>query len=208
MSTLRQENKSLYWAWKSMKQRTQNPKCYAYKNYGARGITVCAEWQTFEPFCEWALGNGYKHGLELDRKDNDGNYCPENCRWITRKENVNNRRKTLFLAVDGKRLPCSTWAELSSIPYGSLKIWAETKGIAYAEKRIKDALKNGYTPKDYGNQRKAVRHVESGKVFRSVRDAAKYFNMSSGSLSRSINYRNGATYKGRFRWEEVVLKQG
>lgn len=52
--TLRQANKEIYWAWKSMKQRTQNPKCSAYKNYGARGIQVCNKWQKFEPFCEWA----------------------------------------------------------------------------------------------------------------------------------------------------------
>ena len=203
MSTLRQENKSLYWAWKSMKQRTQNPKCVAYKNYGARGITVCAEWQSFEPFCEWALSNGYQRGLDLDRRDNDDGYSPENCRWVTRKENVNNRRMTLFLAVDGRRLPCATWATLSGIPHGSLKIWIETKGTAYAEKRVKDALENGYTPRDYGNQRKAVRHVDSGKVFRSLRDAAKYFRMSSGTLSNCINHRGGRTGKGRFRWEEL-----
>ena len=206
MSTLRQENKSLYWAWKSMKQRTQNPKCRAYRNYGARGITVCAEWQAFEPFCEWALTNGYQRGLELDRKDNDGAYSPDNCRWATRKENMNNRRVTLFLTVDGERLPCSAWSELSGIPHGSIKIWIETKGSAYAAKRVKDALRNGYTPKDYGNQRKAVRHVDSGSVFCSLRDAARYFHMSSGSLSHCINHRNGRTRKGQFVWEE--LKEG
>lgn len=56
--TLRQKNIEIYWAWKSMKQRTQNPKCSAYKNYGARGIRVCKEWQIFEPFCKWALSAG------------------------------------------------------------------------------------------------------------------------------------------------------
>ena len=72
MPTLRQANKGLYWAWKSMKQRCQNPRCQAYHNYGARGITVCKDWQAFEPFCEWALANGYEKGLDLDRADNDG----------------------------------------------------------------------------------------------------------------------------------------
>lgn len=203
MSTLRQRNKSLYWAWKAMKQRTQNPKCRAYKNYGARGISVCAEWQLFEPFCEWALANGYQQGLDLDRADNNGNYCPENCRWITRQENVNNRRMTLFLTVNGRRLSCSSWAELSGIPRGSIKVWAETKGIAYAEKRIKDALETGYVPKDYGNQRKAVRHVESGRVFRSVKEAADFFQISRGTLSHCINHTGGKTGKGRFTWEEL-----
>lgn len=55
--TLRQENKILYWAWKAMKQRCQNPKCKAYRNYGARGVKVCEEWQQFEPFLAWSLAN-------------------------------------------------------------------------------------------------------------------------------------------------------
>ena len=71
--TLRQKNIEIYWAWKSMKQRTQNPKCSAYKNYGERGIRVCKEWQIFEPFCKWALSAGWNKGLDLDRINNDGN---------------------------------------------------------------------------------------------------------------------------------------
>lgn len=193
MSTLRQRNKSLYWAWKAMKQRTQNPKCHAYKNYGARGISVCAEWQAFEPFCEWALTNGYQQGLDLDRVDNNGNYCPENCRWITRQENINNRRKTLFFTVDGKRLSCSSLAELSGIPRGSIKVWAETKGFSYAEKRIKDALVNGYVPKDYGNQRKAVRHVESGRVFRTL-----FFYLSISSFFFILSFGSFLSFSSFF----------
>ena len=203
MSTLRQKNKNLYWAWKSMKQRTQNPKCKAYKNYGARGITVCQEWQKFEAFFRWAINNGYKRGLELDRKNNDEGYSPENCRWVTRQENLNNRRITIYLTVRGETQTCSIWEKRTGIPQGSLRTWSETKGREYAERRILEALDNGYTPMDYGNQRKPVRHIESGKTFKSVRDAAKYFGMSSGTLSHYINYHDGKTGKGRFLWKEL-----
>lgn len=100
--SLRSENKNIYWAWKAMKQRCKNPNCKAYKNYGERGIKVCEEWEEFEPFLSWSLSNGYSKGLDLDRKDNDGNYTPDNCRWISREENINNRRNTIKISVNGE----------------------------------------------------------------------------------------------------------
>lgn len=148
--TLRQANKGLYWAWKAMKQRCQNPKCAAYYNYGQRGIAVCSEWQAFEPFLEWALDNGYEKGLDLDRIDNNGNYTPDNCRWITRRENLNNRRKTAYITVNGERLPESFWADRIGAPRGTVKSWRIIRGHDYAAYRIADALVNGYTLKDYG----------------------------------------------------------
>ena len=73
------------------------------RNYQDRGITVCAEWFSFENFRDWALASGFKGGLEIDRVDNDKGYCQENCRWVSRKENVNNRRCTIRLE-DGTSL--------------------------------------------------------------------------------------------------------
>ena len=74
--------------WNSMKQRCNNPNDSHYHRYGARGITYCKEWESFKPFMEWAIANGYQEGLTLDRIDNDGNYCPENCRWLSRKDHA------------------------------------------------------------------------------------------------------------------------
>ena len=71
--------------------------------YQDRGITVCDEWLVFENFRDWSLSHGYKEGLQIDRIDNDKGYCPENCRWVTPKENTNNRRNTLRLE-DGTSL--------------------------------------------------------------------------------------------------------
>ena len=72
-------------------------------NYQDRGITVCSEWLVFENFRDWALSHEYSDDLEIDRKDNDKGYCPENCQWVSRRENTNNRRNTLRLS-DGTSL--------------------------------------------------------------------------------------------------------
>ena len=75
-----------------MKNRCTNPNNKDFSDYGARGISVCSEWQNFSPFQAWALANGYAEGLTLDRMNNDGSYEPANCRWVTRKEQAQNRR--------------------------------------------------------------------------------------------------------------------
>ena len=80
----------VYRRWKALKRRCVDPA--KRRSYLDKGITVCDEWtESFLRFFEWSLRNGFSPELELDRIDNDGNYCPENCRWVTHKENMQNR---------------------------------------------------------------------------------------------------------------------
>ena len=88
-------NSKLYGVWTSIKQRCTNPKDSSYPNYGGRGITLYTEWIEFEPFMSWALANGYKEGLDTERLDNELGYSPSNVRWKTRKENLENTRRSI-----------------------------------------------------------------------------------------------------------------
>ena len=96
----------LYGVWHTMLRRGgvhKGADDKTRRNYISRGISVCDEWRDFGNFAEWALSHGYEKGLQIDRIDNDGNYTPENCRWVTPKQNCNNKRNTLRLS-DGTPL--------------------------------------------------------------------------------------------------------
>lgn len=85
------ENKTrLYRIWANMKSRCHNPRVSCFKHYGGKGIQVCKEWLDFIIFSNWATRFGYAENLELDRREGDKNYCPENCRWVTRQQQVLN----------------------------------------------------------------------------------------------------------------------
>lgn len=105
----------LYRVWCAVKSRCSNPHNNRFKIYGGRGITVCEEWQRFEPFRDWALANGYTDELTIDRKDHDANYCPENCRWASQKTQSNNRRNNHKITVDGETKTISEWAKRNGL---------------------------------------------------------------------------------------------
>lgn len=84
----------LYLVWCCMRNRCFNPNTKNFNRYGGRGISISEEWSEFDPFADWALVNGWAEGLTLDRIDNDGNYCPENCRFVTLSENASKTTQT------------------------------------------------------------------------------------------------------------------
>ena len=107
-----QSKTRLYGIWERMKQRCYNQNTKCFSRYGARGIVVCEEWiNDYDSFQEWAYENGYNEKLTLDRIDVNGNYCPENCQWSTRKEQANNTTVTRYLTYKGITKPLSYWSD-------------------------------------------------------------------------------------------------
>ena len=130
------DNKGLFNIWETMKGRCENPNRSNYERYGGRGISVCAEWHKAKNFIKWALENGYKKGLQLDRIDNNGNYCPDNCRWVTVKQNSRNRRNTVLLTINGETKSVAEWCEIIEVSPYTVYWWVKAKGKEYAEKRL------------------------------------------------------------------------
>ena len=118
-----------------MKNRCYNTNYKWYKNYGGRGITVCDEWldskrvnlshrnnstKGFLAFKKWALSNGYKDNLTLDRIDNTKGYSPENCRWVTPKVQCNNRRNNLLVEYQGETKTLHLWCDELQLNYAKV----------------------------------------------------------------------------------------
>lgn len=103
-----------------MRYRCSNQNNQAYKDYGGRGIKVCQEWQDFSNFREWALANGYTDELTIDRIDVNGDYCPDNCRWASRKTQMNNRRCTPHYDVGDEKLTMSEISQITGIPRSTI----------------------------------------------------------------------------------------
>lgn len=111
----------LYNCWVAMKSRCYNPNHKNYKDYGGRGITVCPEWLNPCNFFAWAESHGYREDLSLDRIDNEKGYSPENCRWVTQKQQLRNTRRNRRISYKGETHCLSEWAELTAISYPTLK---------------------------------------------------------------------------------------
>lgn len=107
----------LHRVWATMRTRCTNPNNENYRWYGARGISVCAEWRKFAPFRAWAVSNGYQKGMVLDRIDSDGPYSPDNCRWILNEQNHPNRKltRTDVQAIRASDLPISDLAKIYQV---------------------------------------------------------------------------------------------
>ena len=107
----------LYNIHQKMIDRCYRQSIFAYKDYGGRGITVCDEWRKdFMSFYNWALNNGYEETLTIDRIDVNGNYEPNNCRWIPMGEQSKNTRKNVYFTYNGKTQVLSDWAREFGIP--------------------------------------------------------------------------------------------
>ena len=120
----------LYSIYRNIMTRCYNSNTTNYKRYGGRGITMCAEWKdNFQNFYDWSMSHGYSDDLTIDRIDNNGNYEPLNCRWITVKEQNRNKRNVRFITYGGKTQTIPEW----------------TKELHLGKETIRERLKRGYT---------------------------------------------------------------
>lgn len=129
----------LYRIWHNMKQRCTNPNAHNYKRYGGRGITFCKEWEEYINFKEWAINNGYDDNLFLDRQNNSGPYCPENCRWVTSDVQMNNTRKNVFVEYKGEKLTIAQLAKKYNLKYSTLQTRIQKLGYS-VEKAVETPM--------------------------------------------------------------------
>lgn len=112
----------IYKIWINMKSRCYNTNTKSYKDYGKRGIRICEEWKNnFINFYEWAVKNGYKEDLSIDRIDVDKNYCPDNCRWVDKKVQANNMTRNHYIELNGKRYTLQQWSEITGIKSSTIR---------------------------------------------------------------------------------------
>lgn len=130
-------NTKIYKTLVAIKGRCKNPKDPNYHRYGGRGIKICEEWDNengFENFYKWSMENGYKEGLSIDRKDNNKGYSPDNCRWTTQKQQMNNTRHNRYVTINGENRSLTEWAEIKGICIGTIRDrlkrgWSEIDAI-------------------------------------------------------------------------------
>lgn len=154
-SNINLSNTRLYNAWNNMKSRCNNEKNLRYEDYGGRGIKICQEWleetQGFINFYNWAINNGYREDLTIDRIDNNGNYEPNNCRWVTAKIQANNRRKdknSRYLTYKGITKTAKEWCNEYNINYSTLS--CRINKLNWSDEQ---ALKDFVERSNYGNNR-------------------------------------------------------
>ena len=143
----------LYKTWKRMINRCENKNSKDYQDYGGRGIKICDEWRTdFVEFLYWSLKHGGEHGLSIERKDVNGNYCQENCCYIPLSEQPKNRTCTTRIEFDGEVHSISEWARIKCMSRSTLKERLKSKNFTVEEalntpvnKNL--ARRNPYQPK-------------------------------------------------------------
>lgn len=139
----KKEKDRLYMVWSNMRNRCFNKNNKGFKHYGFRGIGVCLEWAFFYKFKEWALNNGYKPGLSIDRIDVNGDYEPSNCKWTTCREQANNRTNNHHLTWKGKTQTIAEWEREFGWCYNSLRTrisngWSTEKALSTPMKQRKE----------------------------------------------------------------------
>lgn len=113
---LSKDYEKLYGVWSNMRKRCYNPKSERYYSYGEKGICICEKWKNdFHSFADWCLENGWNPKLSIERIDVHKNYCPENCTFITMKEQARNKTSNVLITKNGETRCATEWGELLGI---------------------------------------------------------------------------------------------
>ena len=130
------KHERLYHIWKGMRKRCRGYEEHHKKYYASRDIIVCNEWNDYPKFKEWALNNGYSDNLTIDRIDNNGNYEPDNCRWITMFEQASNKRNNRWITVQGISHTLAQWARIIGKSPSNLHHALKQNGVKYLQNYI------------------------------------------------------------------------
>jgi hypothetical protein len=156
---------ALYGAWTNMRRRTRTDHPAYFRWYKAKGITFCAEWHDYATFREWAITNGYRKGLWLERVNGDGNYEPGNCCWTTRDAQMLNQRHVYRLTLNGVTKPLPLWA----------------RELGFSTTLLRSRLKEGWTHEQVlttpklasGYMRPGVPHKPRGRAAQKAKRLAQ-----------------------------------
>lgn len=145
------KNKRMNKIFNGMVYRCYNESNKSFKQYGAKGIKICKEWiENPRIFEEWSLNNGYEENLTIDRIDVNGNYCPENCRWISIEENARYKSTTIIINVDGEEKTGREWANYLNMSVSRINEYRNRYGYENTVEFIRRALKYGVPKLDNG----------------------------------------------------------
>jgi len=167
-STHRMSKTKLYRKWMGMKMRCLNKNSPAYKDYGGRGITICEEWLDPVKFFDWAYEHGYNENQDgwecsIDRKDVNKGYFPDNCRFVNKKVQMRNQRRTRYVEYEGMKLSIAEAAEVTGISYCAIQHRLNSGWNDYDATHIQNAKgKNGYTAQ-YFNQKRLQEEKENAQ---------------------------------------------
>lgn len=193
-------NNRIYHIWNGIKDRCNRPTNHAFKYYGGRGITLCDAWLDFEAFMSWAFSHGYDTNLTIERIDVNGNYEPENCKWISLPDQAMNTRKTHYITIGEETLP--------------LTMWEKRKG--HSKGLINGRLRRGFSEEDAVNlpklKKQALRYITFKGKKQTVAKWSKELGIPSATIRRRIDVLGWSEDKalscmaGKERERDVILE--
>ena len=176
----------LYGIWSKMKHRCENPSARIYKYYGGKGVRICDEWKDFKTFYDWAMANGYRDDLSIDRIDVDGDYEPSNCRWADKITQMNNTTANVYYVYNGKRMTITEIAREIGIPANTLRQRINKLGYSFEEAIL---YKSGEVPKEKRTPASTDRMITYNGKTQNMTDWAREYGINYGTFyNRIVKY--------------------